>query len=276
MIRIMNAEFLEEACAFAEEIAAEAARLCLTMRDDVSFERKADGSPVTETDRALQRMLEDRVREAYPEHAFLGEEVLTGERVGPRAGECRYCWVVDPLDGTRNFTRGFPLHATSIALMDGDRPVVGVVREHFTGWTVSAVTGGGTMCCGKPSQVATNPASRQCVVAVPSGRGEPILPIIRRWTDRYVMRNVGSTALHMAYVASGAVDAVICFECKLWDVAAGKLLIEEAGGRIVGMDGEPYVLPTPGDYDGEELSFFAGSVSCFDELFSELNTGEPR
>lgn len=266
----MDDSFLKDARQFAEALAARAGDIVREMSGRALVERKADDSMVTETDRHVESLIREAIAGRYPDHAFVGEEMYAGRRGAHRMIEAEHCWVVDPIDGTRNFAHGFPMVATSIALMRGARPVVGVVAEHHTGVVYSAVAGRGAHCGDRRIRVHDKSISRDTLVAVPSGRHQPILPIIRDWVDRYVLRNVGSTALHMAYVAAGAVDAAFGYECKLWDVAAGALLIGEAGGRCTGLDGRtPLPLDARG-YDGGDIPFFCASPAVFEPLLASL------
>ncbi len=261
---------LQLARSFAELLARQAAGITKSLGGQTTTSRKSDDSPVTEADHRIQQLILDAIRENYPDHAFIGEEQVVNPTAMPHPGEAEYCWIVDPLDGTRNFTRQFPITATSIALLRARQPVVAVVYEHQSGWCCSAVEGEGTLCNGSPVCVAGLQRDRDILIAVPSGRHQPVLPLIRFWTDRYVLRNVGSTALHLAYVAAGAVDAAVCYECKLWDVAAGVLLVEQAGGRCTDLSGtHPLGLDPAGDV-GRDLPFFASSPSVFDRLIAEM------
>lgn len=261
---------LHKARDFALDLAEKAARISRAIIEPPAFERKADTSPVTETDRRIQRLIVEAVAAEYPDHAFLGEEDLTDGPALPAPEKAPYCWVVDPLDGTRNFTHGFPAICTSIALMQNNRTVVGVIYDHASGWHCSAVLGHGALCNGRPARVARGRTDRDILIAVPTGRNLPTLPVIKTFLETYVLRNVGATALHMAYVAAGAVDAAFCYECKLWDIAAGALLITEAGGRISDLSGMPYEMPNPANYAGENAPFFAAAPATFDKLINEI------
>jgi len=261
---------LQLARSFAELLARQAAGITKSLSGRTTTTRKPDDSPVTEADHRIQQLILDAIREHYPDHAFIGEEHLDNPKAMPQPGEVEYCWIVDPLDGTRNFTRQFPITATSIALLRAKQPVVAVVYEHQSGWCCSAVEGEGTLCNGSPTRAAALQRERDILIAVPSGRHQPVLPLIRSWTNRYVLRNVGSTALHLAYVAAGAVDAAVCYECKLWDVAAGTLLVEQAGGRCTDLSGTHPLDLDPAGNVGRDLPFFASSLSAFDRLIADI------
>ena len=268
----MDTTTLHQAREFAEGLARKAAEISRSFTaGSIPVERKSDDSPVTEADTRIQRLMVDAIRERYPEHAFIGEEQTDDHNGRPAPGEAEYCWVVDPLDGTRNFAHGFPIWCTSIALMHANAPVVGVVYDHLSSRLCSAVAGEGVYLNGKPSRVADRAIHSDTLIAVPSGRHQPILPIIKLWVDRFNLRNVGSTALHMAYLATGAVDAVLCYECKIWDVAAGALLIAEAGGRCTNLTGKPLLSRAIADYSGDNVPFFAATPPVFDELFPDVD-----
>ncbi|MEE9296808.1 MAG: inositol monophosphatase [Phycisphaerae bacterium] len=276
----MHTFSLPEALAFAQQLARQAAAVTRSLTAPPSFQRKADNSPVTEADRRIQRIIAQAIAERYPDHAFLGEETIDDAPPLPAPGQSDYCWVVDPLDGTRNFTHGFPIICTSIALLKGPQPIVGLIHEHNSGWQCSAVQGGGVTCCGTGFPACrmtgwkagpTPPDQSDIIIAVPSARNQPTLPVIRSWLDKYVLRNVGCTALHMAYVATGAVDAAHCLECKLWDVAAGYLLITAAGGRCTDLSGHPLLTQDPAQCAQRDFPFFAASPAVYDQLFNEMN-----
>ncbi len=266
----MTSPNLPLARSFAETLARQAARISRSLFGRTSVERKDDNSPVTEADHRIQSYIIEAVAENYPDHACVAEEEERQASSLPPPEEAEYCWVVDPLDGTRNFTRGFPVFATSVALLRGNEPVVAVIHEHRSDWTCSAAVGEGALCNGRPVRVADRPIDRDTLIAIPSGRRRPIFPIIRAWADRHVLRNVGSTALHMAYVAAGAVDAAVCYECKLWDIAAGVLLVREAGGRVTDLTGKDIELPHPSDHADRDLPLFAASQVTYDPLFTAM------
>ncbi len=256
-----------------ESLAHRAAETSRAWAGGVPIERKSDGSPVTEADRQIQKLIVDAVAQHYPEHAFIGEERIEHNHSLPQPGDVRYCWVADPIDGTRNFTRQLPFVATSIALLDGHSPMVALTHEHNSGWTCSAIAGHGVLCNGRPVEVAARPPGQDTFIAIPSGRHRPILPVVTRWIDRYILRNVGSTCLHMAYLASGCVDAVYCHECKIWDVAAGFLMITEAGGRCADLNGSPLVLDPRGDQE-RNVPFFAATPMVYDSLLAVLRPAD--
>ncbi len=229
--------------AVALELAAGAGRIILERWGAPASTPKADRSPVTDADLAAEEYIIGGLVSRFGDHDILAEEASAA---GRRPRGARHCWIVDPLDGTRNFTRGFPCVATSIALAEGGLPVVGVVREHVTGRTYTATASGGAWLDGVRIQVAERPLDRDFFVGVPSVKHDESPAVIEGFLEQVNVRNVGSTAIHLALVACGAVDAAYALRCYSWDIAAGYLLVTEAGGVCTDLVGGPCPpLPPP-------------------------------
>ena len=229
---VMEAEELQRAAQLASLACDRAREEILPRFRDVDVEFKADGSPVTEADRAAERAIRRILGEAYPDFGLLGEEY--GE--DDSGGEGKPQWIIDPIDGTISFSRGIPLFGTLIALMEDDDPVVGVIDlpaldERYVGWR-----GGGCLRDGVP--VRTSQADRldRALIAV----GDPIcfewagrrpvldrlqatVPLVRGYTD----------AFGHAMVLCGGLDAMVDCDLNPWDAAATQLLAVEAGGACV-------------------------------------------
>jgi myo-inositol-1(or 4)-monophosphatase len=161
----------------------------------------------------------------------------------PLPSAARYCWVIDPIDGTRNFVNGVPCFSTSIAVLDRGQPVVGVVVEHNRRDVFEATLSGGARLNGDPIHCADPPPNRDTLIGLTSDKTSLTRKVLEAWsaTQGIVLRNLGSTAVHLALVASGALAADFCCLCKIWDIAAGALLITEAGGRITTPYGDPRI-----------------------------------
>jgi myo-inositol-1(or 4)-monophosphatase len=221
--------------------------------------RKPDDSVVTETDHAIQAHLLKAVGEAYPEHAICAEEAFEPTDVSADPATARYCWVMDPLDGTRNYTSGFPCFATSIAVLDQGRPVVAVVLEHNLQLLYAAAAGQGATLNGRPIHTVEAPVDGDMLVGIPSTKDRLTVSVLRSWTATpgLICRNTGSTAFHLGMVASGALAAAFCRRAKIWDVAAGVLLVTEAGGRATDPFGDecvPFKLDADPDADVPSLA----------------------
>jgi histidinol-phosphatase len=227
---------LEAELAFANELADEAARIALSFfRGSFDVRTKVDKTPVTEADLAIEAMVRTAIRERFPGDGVLGEE-------GGAEGEGARRWIVDPIDGTKNFADGIQVWATLIALAVDDRPVLGVVNAAALGERYEAVRGGGARLNGEPIEVSrADRIARASVLhaGVPGwldgDYGRPLADLLR---DARRDRAFGDFWGHVL-VARGSAD--VCFEPELatWDWAAIEVVVEEAGGRMTQFDGAP-------------------------------------
>ncbi|KIL37403.1 myo-inositol-1-monophosphatase [Cohnella kolymensis] len=208
---------------------------------------------VTEVDKGSERMIRNLIATHFPEHSFLGEE---GVEPGPEASvkalqdmsDAEYLWIVDPVDGTTNYVHGFPFFSVSIALAHRGEVIVGVVYDPMRDELFVAERGKGAYVHGRKMQVAKEASLCQSLiatgfpadhlVALPANLKEiqAIAPKVRN------LRVAGSAALHLAYVAAGRLSGFWEHNLSSWDIAAGSLLIQEAGGTISDLSGEAYHL----------------------------------
>lgn len=195
---------------------------------------KSDGSVVTDVDREIQAMICRAVAERFPDHAVVGEETLDCGPLNPPREKARYCWVVDPIDGTRNYAAGLPSFSTSIGVLDEGRPVVGVIYDPNLGDLFAAAAGLGATRNGRPMQVSGVRLEREYLIGFPSEKDRESVAVVRSWAGErgYIARAAGSTALHLAWVACGALDASFGQKTRIWDLAGGAVLVAEAGGKI--------------------------------------------
>ena len=239
MIPCMNDVLHQDMLALAKRLSLAAAEISLKRLGQVRVEIKADDSFVTEADRAIQAMILEEIGRAYAEHAIVAEEDVADPGRHNTRAEARYCWVIDPLDGTRNYVARNPCFGTSIAVLDRGEPVVGVVLEHNTHWMWSATIGGGVFLNDRPTEAGGRADRRDKLIGIPSSKDETVVRVLRDWVGRrgLILRNVGAAAVHLAMVGSGALDAALSSKCKLWDVAAGCLIVREAGGVVTDLAG---------------------------------------
>jgi myo-inositol-1(or 4)-monophosphatase len=200
---------------------------------------------VTEADLASQEAVRREILGAFPQHDFVSEE---GDGPVELGGE--FCWVVDPLDGTTNYVHQIPHYAVSLALLQRGKPIVGVIFDPVSGECFTAVKGKGAWLNGQPIRTSGVTELSQAVIAASfSARVEFPSPEI----DQFVaavkftqgVRRTGSAALNLCYVACGRFDAFWALSTKAWDVAAGVLLVEEAGGAVTRLDGRVFSLEEP-------------------------------
>jgi histidinol-phosphatase len=211
--------------AFALELAELADSLSLPRfrARDLHIETKPDLTPVTDADRAVERALRERIAAERP-----GETVL-GEEEGDDGGEVR--WIVDPIDGTKNFSRGLPVWATLIALERDGAVVCGVVSAPALGHRWWAARGDGAWADGEQIHVSSVAALADAAVSCSEGADLAVFePLV------WHARGLGDFWQHML-VAEGALDAAVDARLSIWDYAAVALIVEEAGGRSGAPDG---------------------------------------
>ena len=201
---------------------------------------------VTEADGAIEAMLRERISTVYPEDRIIGEEM--GEGPLPAGGDDKgRVWQIDPIDGTLNFALGLPNFCTSLAVMEGERIVAACIHQPLSGDTYSAVAGGGARLNGQTMHVSDRSPLAEAMVSTQFKRGGRFVQnpeLLQAFAlSPLKCRRIGAIALELAWVASGGFDALVgdfADRIHLWDVAAGLLLIEEAGGRISDHEGRPY------------------------------------
>ncbi|MEM6821723.1 MAG: inositol monophosphatase family protein [Verrucomicrobiota bacterium] len=179
-----------------------------------------------------QKFIENELLSAFPDHHILGEE--GGDGNDGKGIE----WIVDPIDGTVNLAYGIPHYCVSIACRIEGEIVIGVVYDPRRNECFEGIKGGGARCNGKPMQASKRSEIQQAIVSLGFSKSKES---VEKCLDLYVhyarnarkLRAMGSAALDMAYIAAGRIDGYIEQGISIWDVAAGKVLIEEAGGAIV-------------------------------------------
>jgi myo-inositol-1(or 4)-monophosphatase len=207
------------------------------------FDRKGAVDLVTAADREVEALLHRRLLGPFPADAFLGEE---GGEGGSEGADWR--WIVDPLDGTTNFVHAYPVFAVSVALQHRGRTVYGCVHAPALRETFRAVAGRGATLDGTPIRVSRTASVADALLATgaPYNRREVVddlLRLVRRGIlQAHGIRREGSGALDLAWLAAGRLDGFWEQGLHAWDVAAGILLVEEAGGRVTGWDLGPHDL----------------------------------
>jgi myo-inositol-1(or 4)-monophosphatase len=210
---------------------------------DVHINKKGAIDLVTEIDLQIEREFRQMIAERFPDHVVLGEEF---ELHGDREARSPYCWVFDPVDGTTNYAHGLPIFCSSLALeVDGEIVVAAIYdptrRELFT-----AERGQGAWLNGRPLHVSTADNLLDSLLVTGFHYGiqrdpEELVGLFREFITRArAVRRLGSAALDLAYVAAGRFDGYWESKIQPWDVAAGALIVAEAGGRVSTVAGEPF------------------------------------
>lgn len=195
---------------------------------------------VTQADRESETAIRELIAARYPNHVVLGEEE-------GQAGEGEFRWIVDPLDGTVNYAHGFPFYAVSIGLEINGEVVVGAILDTARGDLFTAIKGAGAYMNGRPIQVSKTTGLVRSLLATGFPYNvdkdpENLTYFQRALSKGLTVRRPGAAALDMAYVACGRLEGFWEVKLNPWDVAAGWLIVTEAGGTISGIQGEPYRL----------------------------------
>ncbi len=226
--------------------------------------KSTDIDLVTEVDTRSEAAIREVIAEYYPDHAVLGEE--QGQDATAR---CR--WIVDPLDGTVNYAHGFPFYCVSIALEVDGQVLVAVVHDTANGERFTALTGRGAFVDGRRLHVSGTTDLRSSIISTGFSYDlatiEQNVPLLARaLASTQGIRRAGSAALDICYVGAGRVDAFWELRLNAWDVAAGLLIVREAGGTVTGPDGSPY------RWDDE--AFVASNGALHARVLELLNLGQ--
>jgi len=230
-----------------------------------SVETKSHNDYVTNVDQAAEQLIIDTISHAYPEHAFLGEE--SGESKSTENSD--FQWVIDPIDGTTNFIRKIPHWAISIACKHKGRTQIGVVYDPSKGELFTAVQGRGAQFDGKKIRVSKTKGLEHSILATgfpfrDEAKLKEYLQIFEKLFPLCSdMRRAGSAALDLAYVAAGRLDGFWEFGLSPWDTAAGVLLVQESGGMVADMQGNP-------SYE-DKGSILAANPSAFKAMLKAIN-----
>ena len=258
---------LDDYARHAAQIARDAGRILggrFGQPHDVRFKGTID--LVTEADQASEDLIADRLRSLCPEHDLLCEEGSVGATSGSA-----YRWVVDPLDGTTNFAHGLPTFAVSIALEDAGVPVVGVVYDPMRDELFVAHKGAGATLNGAPIQVSA--VDRLLASILVTGFSYDFERRARQadvWRDFLTrvqaIRQTGSAALNLCYIAAGRLDGYWEQGISAWDVAAGAVIVTEAGGMVTNMRG--------GAFRSDEREILASNGSLHTDMLSVVAAHE--
>ena len=213
---------------------------------EITFKGRAD--IVTDIDVAAEKAVLEILTSAFPDFGILAEESQ------PVSGSSPFRWVVDPLDGTRNYAHSIPHFCTIVALAEGDDIVAGVVYDPVREETFTAAKGQGAFLNGDRISVTETSELSRSLLSFDLGyvdeKAALAIDMLRSlWPGMYSVRMMGSAGLGVAYAASGRVDLFFHHSLSPWDIAAGLILTREAGGRIV-------------DRQGNEAGLFSPSVIC--------------
>lgn len=205
-------------------------------------ELKEDQSPVTIADVETEQTIKNIILNAFPEHGFYGEET------GKTNPDAEYTWLIDPIDGTKSFVRGYPMFSCQIALMHKDEIILGVSNAVAYGELAYAEKGKGAFMHHKP--IETSPCTDMMQAAVSTGNIKTIASKPSKWKAlAEIMKQAQRTRgygdfLHYHYLATGKIEAVIESDVNILDIAALSIIVTEAGGTFTDLSGNPLTLDT--------------------------------
>ena len=254
------AEFLD--CATSAAI--EAGRFLVSKMGTVSVQEKNPGDFVTQADIESQNRIKNMILERFPDHDFLGEEADL-ESQQSNGGKSDFCWIVDPLDGTTNFIHQLRSFSVSIALRYRNEMIVGCVHDPLLDETYTAARGLGAHLNGQEISTSRHQSVKKALIvcSLPkqlTRESVELQHLVNVLCDsESTLRRLGSAALNMCYIACGRMDAYWSTQAAIWDIAAGLVIMEEAGGNITGIERQ--------ELDWSNLRFVA---SASDSLSQEL------
>jgi inositol-phosphate phosphatase / L-galactose 1-phosphate phosphatase / histidinol-phosphatase len=230
------------ALALAQQLADAARRIAVHhFRTQVAVPRKSDGTPVTAVDREIEMGMRAMIRAAFPQHAIRGEEF-------PAEGDGEFSWLLDPIDGTKSFISGFPLFGSLIALLQEDRPVIGVIEAPAVGERWVGCEGRPTLFNGNPVRTSQRSAIADAVVytTTPETFNTAERQRFDALTRRAALRRYGGDCYLYGMLASGSCELVIEVQLKPHDFMAAIPVVEGAGGRISDWRGAPLTRASDG------------------------------
>jgi myo-inositol-1(or 4)-monophosphatase len=240
---------VEDFLAVGTAAARLAGQVLLDYQHKFTAREKSPRDLVTDADLAAQREIESFLRAQCPDHAFQGEESSAAEReIARRSG--RPVWVVDPLDGTANYVHRLQPYAVSIALVQEQQVLVGVIYDPVADQLYTAARDGTALCNGIPLRASSCTDLNQAMVAASFAAGvkrdDPeVAQFLNVLENSQSIRRFGSAALTLCYLAQGSLDGYWASNVKAWDVAAGVLIAERAGVVLTGMAGEAFDVWNP-------------------------------
>jgi histidinol phosphatase-like enzyme (inositol monophosphatase family) len=238
---------------FAQSAARKAGEACIRiLNQGVVAETKADESPVTIADKASEKLIVSILSQAFPEDGFLGEEGASGE------GKSGRRWIIDPIDGTRDFVRNNRLWAILIGLEEKGEPVVGVCYLPMLGEMYYAAKGHGAFWDGTPIQASTIATAKEAVICVNKLNGvtkAPFGPPLLDWMAKFWCVRVFGGIYDAMLVASGRMEVWMEPSVAPWDLCAPACILREAGAKFIALNGKESI------YEGNGVAFAPGMES---------------
>lgn len=219
---------------------------------------KGDGSRVTPVDIAISEAIQAAVEGEFSGDQFFSEELTKAD--APIPVTSRFCWVLDPIDGTNNFALGIPYCAISLALLENGAPVYGVVYDYARRCLIDGGPAFGCFDDGRPVRVKADAPHAQSILGFHSPHDRRFATDATALVERFKIRGLGSSTLHLAYVAAGLFDGTVDHNVKVWDIAAAVALCLGAGGELRYLNGEVFPLRVF-DLNQSRIRYVAGNAT---------------
>jgi myo-inositol-1(or 4)-monophosphatase len=229
---------------------------------------KGDGTRVTAVDIAISENIGRALLARFPGDQFFSEELRDGD--GPVAVTSRFCWVLDPIDGTNNFALGIPYCAISLALVEEGEPVYGVVYDLGRRVLMHGGPGVGMFDGERRARVASEAPNPEMLIGFHSPNDKALVPAAEAVIAHFKIRGLGSATLHLAYVAAGMLGGAVDFNVKIWDLAAAIPMCRAAGGEVRFINGEQLPIRSF-DLHMRKIMYAAGSPAVADRLCGLLS-----
>jgi myo-inositol-1(or 4)-monophosphatase len=224
---------------------------------------------VTQADPLCQEIIIRHIQKSFPGHGILAEEGPNGTMlVEPPTDQSDIWWIIDPIDGTNNYAHGLLCFCVSIGIFHKGSPVVGVIYDPNTDSMFTAAQGIQACCNNRPMKASQDPISLFAGFAIDSHFDPAVKSAVHQIMRITRFRCFGSTALHMAYVAKGALIGALIVSAKLWDIAAGVLLIEQAGGIVTSLDGKAIFPIDMNQYQSQRFRLLSANPVTHPELLA--------
>ncbi len=265
----MSAEITTRIAAAKQAVMAETA-LLLREFGRAESKLKSDGTRVTAVDIAISQNIQRSLHAQFPGDQFFSEELT--ESPAPIPVTSRFCWMLDPVDGTNNYTNGIPYVAISLALLEQGTPVYGVIYDLARRVLIHGGPGRGVWDGDHAAHARREPPHGNTLIGFHSPVEKSHVEQGRRLIARFKIRGLGSSALHLAYTAIGLLDGVVEHNNKVWDIAAAVALLPESGAEIHYMNQSPFPL-REFTVSAPRIEYIAGNTAVCHALLKTLATG---
>jgi myo-inositol-1(or 4)-monophosphatase len=252
----------------AADLALLGGRLALERFHHAQVSVQSD-SVAADADLVIQEALGREIARCFPTDGLVGDEGAI-QALRPRT---RYEWIVDPIDGTNNFARGLPGFTISVGVLRDGAVFAGAVYDPIARWLFTGCAGRGAWLNERPLRVRDGAASESTMFSIRTPCVDGVPEFVEDWLRRYRLRQSGSTALHLCYIALGALDFLYHDRAGMWDIAAAAAVLLEAGGRLTAEDGSPLFPITAAETPGAPMAVLAGYPRAHAAALRDIEAG---